>query len=482
MQVRSHGGELYNLNQEGRSKMHGHPNSTQARDIEYVLHPVTNARKHEKTGPIVIERGEGIYVYDDSGNRYIEALAGLWSVAVGFGEKRLVEAASRQMAKLPYYHTFSHKTNEPSVELAERLVKMAPARLKRAFFTNSGSEANDSVIKMVWYYNNARGRRQKKKFISRTGAYHGVTIASGSLTGLATNQTDFDLPFVPVRHVTCPHYYRYAEPGESEEAFADRLAAELEAVILEEGPETVAAFIGEPLMGAGGVLPPPATYWEKIQHVCRRYDVLIVADEVINGFGRLGTMFACDYYGIDPDILVVSKQITSSYQPLAAVLISQELYDGIADNSDRIGTFGHGFTTSGNPVAAAVALENLNIIEEKNLVENARRVGEVMQAELRTLADHPLVGEVRGVGLIAGVELVADKATKAKFDPVGKVGAQIFSRAHENGLIVRAIGDVIAFCPPLIITEDQVRDMVERFKVTLDETAAFLKQADLAAT
>lgn len=461
--------------------MRGHPNSISARDMEYVLHPVTNARKHEEIGPIVIDRGEGVYVYDDQGNQYIEALAGLWSVAVGFGEKRLVEAASRQMAKLPYYHTFSHKTNEPSVLLAERLVKMTPDRLKRAFFTNSGSEANDTVIKMVWYYNNARGLRQKKKFIARTNAYHGITLASGSLTGLPTNHRDFDLPFVPVRHVTCPHHYRYAEPGESEEAFASRLAGELEAAILEEGPETVAAFIGEPLMGAGGVLPPPATYWEKVQEVCRRYDVLVVADEVINGFGRLGTMFACDYYGIDPDILVLSKQLTSSYQPLAAVMISQELYDGIADNSARIGTFGHGFTTSGHPVPAAVALENLDIIEEKNLVENARCVGEVMQVELRTLADHPLVGEVRGVGLIAAVELVADKETKAKFDPVGKVGAQVFSRAHENGLIIRAIGDVIAFCPPLIITADQVRDMVQRFKATLDDTAVSMREKDVTA-
>jgi 4-aminobutyrate--pyruvate transaminase len=461
--------------------MRGLPNSIQARDVEYVLHPVTNARKHEEIGPIVIDRGEGIYVYDDQGNRYLEALAGLWSVAVGFGEKRLVEAAARQMAKLPYYHTFSHKTNEPSVLLAERLVGMTPDRLKRAFFTNSGSEANDSVIKMVWYYNNARGLHQKKKFISRTNAYHGITLASGSLTGLPANQRDFDLPFVPVRHVTCPHHYRFAEPGESEEAFADRLAAELEAVILEEGPETVAAFIGEPLMGAGGVLPPPATYWDKIQAVCRKHDVLIVADEVINGFGRLGTMFACDYYGIDPDIMVLSKQITSSYQPLAAVMISQELYDGIADNSHKIGTFGHGFTASGHPVPAAVALENLDIIEEKNLVENARRVGEVMQAELRKLAGHPLVGEVRGVGLIAAVELVADKATKTKFDPVGKIGAHVFSRAHENGLIIRAIGDVIAFCPPLIINEEQVHDMVKRFKLTLDETAQELLNRDVAS-
>lgn len=446
------------------------PNSPSARDVAYQIHPYTNARRHERIGPIVIERGSGIYVYDDQGREYIEAMAGLWSVAVGFGEDRLVQAAARQMSKLPYYHTFSHKSHEPSIELAEKLVKMSPDGLNHVFFTNSGSEANDTVVKFVWYYNNSLGRPQKKKFIARNGGYHGITVASGSLTGLQVNQRGFDLPLPFVKHVTCPHHYRFAEAGESEEAFADRLAAELEATILAEGPETVAAFIGEPLMGAGGVLVPPATYWRKMQEVCRRHDVLIVADEVINGFGRLGTLFACELYGIQPDILVLSKQITSSYQPLAAVLVSDALYQGIADQTERLGNFGHGFTTSGHPVATAVALENLAIIEERGLVTNSAKVGAHLQASLRRFAGHPLVGEVRGVGLIAAVELVADKARKAKFDPPGKVGLYLFERAQEHGLIIRAVQDSIAFCPPLIITSAQVDDVVSRFERALADT------------
>lgn len=450
------------------------PNSLHARDVAYVLHPYTNARRHERLGPMVIDHGKGVFVYDDQGREYIEAMAGLWSVAVGFGEPRLVEAAARQMSKLPYYHTFSHKSHEPSIELAEKLIKMSPDGLDHVFFTNSGSEANDTVVKIVWYYNNALGRPEKKKFIARNGGYHGITIASGSLTGLQVNQRGFDLPLPFVRHVTCPHHYRFAEPGESEEAFADRLAAELEATILAEGPETVAAFIGEPVMGAGGVLVPPATYWEKVQAVCRKYDVLIVADEVINGIGRIGTLFACETYGIKPDILVLSKQITSSYQPLAAVLFSDAIYQGVADHSERLGTFGHGFTTSGHPVATAVALENLAIIEERGLVENVAVVGPRLQEGLRKFADHPLIGEVRGVGLIAAVELVADKKTKAKFDPVGKVALYLFERAQEHGLIVRAIQDYIAFCPPLIITPEQVDEVLARFGAALAETEAWV--------
>jgi 4-aminobutyrate---pyruvate transaminase len=450
------------------------PNSLHARDIAYQIHPYTNARRHERVGPIVIDRGSGIHVYDDQGREYIEALAGLWSVAVGFGENRLVEAAARQMAKLPYYHTFSHKSHEPSIELAEKLVKMSPDGLDHVFFTNSGSEANDTVVKFVWYYNNALGRPEKKKFIARNGGYHGITIASGSLTGLQVNQRGFDLPLPFVRHVTCPHHYRYGQEGETEEAFADRLAAELEATILAEGPETVAAFIGEPLIGAGGVLVPPRTYWDKIQAVCRRHDVLVVADEVINGFGRLGTMFACEHFGIRADLLVVSKQITSSYQPLAAVLVSDAVYQAVADQSDRLGTFGHGFTGSGHPVATAVGLENLAIIEERDLVGNAARVGAHMQARLREFADHPLVGEVRGLGLIAAVELVADKASKAKFDPPGKVGQYFFAKGHEHGLIIRAIQDSVAFCPPLIITEAQVDEMIARFARTLEDVQAWV--------
>lgn len=457
-------------------------NSLHMRDVANLMHPNTNARRHEAQGPMIIARGEGIYVYDDQGKAYIEGLAGLWSVALGFGEKRLMEAAARQMAALPYYHTFSHKSNAPAIELAERLVEMTPEGLTKVFFTNSGSEANDTVVKMIWYYNNALGRPAKKKIISRHRAYHGITIIAGSMTGLPMNQRDFDLPLPGFLHMTCPHHYRNALPGESEEAFATRLADELEATILREGPETVAAFIGEPVMAAGGVMPPPDTYWTKIQAVCRRHDVLLVADEVINGFGRLGTPFGCDRYAITPDFLVLSKQLTSSYMPLSAIVFSDKVYQVIADNSDRIGAFGHGFTATGHPVATAVALENLKIIAERDLIAHAAEVSPVLQEGLRSrFADHPLVGEVRGVGLIAGVELVADKAHKTKFNPPGQVAAYLHARGQEHGLILRAIEDTLAFCPPLIITAAEIGMILDRFGAALDETYAWVKTREAPA-
>jgi 4-aminobutyrate--pyruvate transaminase len=443
-------------------------------DIATELHPYTDARLHEQTGPIVIERGNGIYVYDTTGKEYIEGMAGLWSVAVGFNEPRLVQAAAAQMAKLPYYHLFGHKSHEPAIRLGEKLVAMTPAQLTRVFFTNSGSEANDTVVKLVWYYNNALGRPKKKKFLARHKSYHGITVASGSLTGLPLNHRDFDLPAIPVRHLTCPHFYRCGLEGESEAQFAARLLAEAESVILEEGPDSIAAFIGEPLMGAGGVMPPPQGYWQGIEALCRRYEILLVADEVINGFGRLGSSFGAVHYGFKPDLMVLSKQLTSSYVPLAAVLFSEAIYAAIADNSAKIGTFGHGFTTSGHPLASAVALENLRILEERDLMGNAARMGVILQRELGQFAAHPLVGEVRGEGLIAGIELVADQASRKPFAPQLKVGPRAFGIAHQHGLIVRAIGDTLAVCPPLIITEAQVHELVARLKKTLDGTAAML--------
>ncbi len=378
------------------------------------------------------------------------------------------------MACLPFYHTFTHKSNVPSIELAEKLIGLTGGRMAQAFFTNSGSEANDTIVKMVWYYNNALGRPDKKKIIARQRGYHGVTVASASLTGLPGNHRSFDLPLPRILHARCPHWYREGLPGETEAAFADRLAAELEALILAEGPETVAAFIGEPVMGAGGVIVPPEAYWSKMQAVCRKYDVLVIADEVITGFGRAGRMFASDLFGIEPDFMTLSKQLTSSYQPLAAVLMNERVASVIARHSGELGSFGHGYTASGHPVAAAVALENIRIIEERGLVDNAAAAGAVLQRRLRELAEHPLVGEVRGVGLIAAVELVADKATRAPFDPAGKAGALVVRQAQDNGLILRGIQDSVAFCPPLIITEAQVETLADRFAQSLDEVAKTL--------
>lgn len=455
--------------------MTAQPNSVEARDISYHMHSYTNARRHEEIGPLVIEKGDGIYVEDASGKRYIEAMAGLWSVAVGFSEQRLVDAATRQMKQLPFYHNFTHKSHAPVIDLAEKLVSIAPVPMSKVFFTNSGSEANDTAMKMIWYRSNALGQPQKKKIISRKRGYHGVTIASASLTGLPNNHISFDLPIANVIHTGTPHHYRDAQPGESEEAFATRLADELEQLILAEGPDTVAAFIGEPVMGAGGVVVPPATYWEKIQAVLAKYDILLVADEVICGFGRTGNMFGCETFGIRPDILVMSKQLSSSYLPISALLINDRVYQPLADESNRIGTFGHGYTAGGHPVPAAVALENLRIIEENDLVGNAKRVGAHMQKRLRELADHELVGEVRGVGLIAGVELVADKATRAPWKNAGALGLLVNGHLQENGVISRNMGDTLGFCPPLIITESQVDDMVAAVKKALDASLPEVK-------
>ncbi len=457
------------------------PNSAAALDIASHLHPYTNARKNESDGPVVITEGKGIFVYDDQGNEYIEGLAGLWSTSLGFGEERLIKAATDQMRKLPYYHSFAQKAPLPTIELAAKLLEIAPVPMSKAFFANSGSEANDTVIKMVWYYNNALERPEKKKIISRIKGYHGVTVATASLTGLPNNHRDFDLPIANILHTTCPHYYRFGQDGESEEDFATRCAAELEKLILDEGPETIAAFIGEPVMGAGGVIVPPKTYWEKIQVVLKKHDVLLIADEVICGFGRTGNLWGSQTYGIKPDIMSMAKALSSSYLPISAVLISDQVYQVIADNTSKIGTFGHGYTYSGHPVPAAVALETLKIYEERDIVGQVQRVGPRLQQGLRRYADHPLVGEVRGVGLIGAIELVADRASKATFDPAGKVGAYFAERAEAHGLIIRNLMDTIGVCPPLIITEDQIDMLFERFGKALDDTTAWVAQEGLAA-
>ncbi|RWI16700.1 aspartate aminotransferase family protein [Mesorhizobium sp.] len=456
-------------------------NSLVASDLATSLHPYTNARALEKSGPTIIERGEGIYVYDTSGKQYIEALAGLWSVAVGFSEKRVIEAATKQFAKLPYYHIFAGKSHEPSIKLSEKLLEMAAdTKLTRVFYTNSGSEANDTIVKLVWYANNARGRPEKKKFLARQKGYHGITVASGSLTGLPNNHRDFDLPAIPVVHLSCPHFYRFGRPGEAEAEFTARLLAEAEDTILKEGPETIAAFIGEPVMGAGGVLPPPEGYWQGIEALCRKYDILLVADEVITGFGRLGAPFGFKKFGFRPDIVTLSKQITSSYMPLAAVLFGENLYDVIADNSNTIGTFGHGFTGSGHPVATAAALANLAVIEDDGLIGNAARLEPQFQGGLKALADLPFVGNVRGVGLLAAVELVADKATKRAFASPGAVGAIATGIGHEEGVIFRGIGDTIALCPPLIISENQVSDLLVKLRRVIERTADEIRSSSIA--
>lgn len=445
-------------------------NSPHARDIRAHLHPFTNAAQHAEIGPHIFSRGEGIYVYDEMGKRYIEGLAGLWCASLGFSEQRLVDAATRQLKALPFYHNFAHKAVEPALELADYLLARAPVPMSKVFFTNSGSEANDTVVKLVWYHNNVLGRPKKKKIIARRGAYHGITVASGSLTGLAYAQNAFDLPIANILHTDCPHHYRYALPGESEEAFAARLVDNLEALIEREGPDTVAAFIAEPFLGAGGVIPPPKGYFERVQPLLARRDILFIADEVISGFFRLGARFACETYNLKPDLITMAKALSAAYQPIGAVMISEEVFQSILEGSRRYGMFGTGFTYTGHPVPAAVALEAQRIYDERDIGGHVRAVIPAFQRRLAQLSDHPLVGEARGVGLVGAVELVADKASKRSFEQNMRVGPWTMSKAAEHGLIVRAlVNDAIALCPPLIITEPQIEDMFDRLTRALDD-------------
>src|SRR3954454_6819478 len=443
----------------------------QTRAVETLIHPYTNQAAIRETGPLVFERGQGVYVYDVDGKAYLEGMAGLWCTALGYDNEELVEAAAAQMRKLPFSHLFTGKSHDPAIELAERLKEIAPVPISKVFFCNSGSEANDTQMKLVWYMNNALGRPNRKKIISRVKAYHGVTIASASLTGLPNNHVDFDLPIARVLHTSCPHHYRFGRDGESEEEFATRGAAELEEMILREGPDTVAAFIAEPVMGAGGVIVPPQTYFREVTKVCRKYDVYMISDEVICGFGRLGTMFGCTALGFEPDSITVAKALTSAYVPMAAVTVPEPMYQAMLDESRKIGTFAHGFTYSGHPVAAAVALKALDIYARERIAEQAARKAPQFQTRLAALGEHPLVGDARGLGLIGAVELVADKKTKRSFEPRSGVGARAVRYAEEEGLIVRFIvGDILSICPPLISAPAEVDELFDRLGRALDRT------------
>ena len=457
-------------------------NSAAARDIANVIHPYTDLQTHLEVGPMVISRGKGVRVFDENGKDYIESVAGLWCASLGFDNERLVQAAAAQMRKLPFYHAFTAKSHEPMIDLAEMLIARAPLPMSKVFFANSGSEANDSAIKMVWYFNNALGRPAKKKIIGRLKGYHGITLAAASITGLPANHRAFDVPLAGFVHTMTPHYYHGALEGESEEAFATRCADELEKLILAEGPDTVAAMWAEPVMGAGGVIVPPAGYFEKIQAVLRKYDVLFVADEVICGFHRTGNYWGSQTLGMQPDILVCAKALSASYLPISAVMVNERVFQGLAKQSNEIGTFGHGFTYSGHPVPAAVAIETLKIYDETNIGAHVQKVGPHLQSELRRrFAGHELVGEVRGVGLMAAMELVADKKTHENFPAAAKIGARLVNLMQENGVIGRVCPtDAIVFSPPLIISTEEIDDMLERVQKSLDELTVQLRREKIA--
>jgi 4-aminobutyrate--pyruvate transaminase len=450
-------------------------NSAHARDIAYLVHQQTDLKTYREKGGTLIQRGEGVYVYDDAGNKYLEAMAGLWCASLGFSEKRLADAAYKQMLELPYYHTFFHRGHLPGVDLAEKLISIAPKPMSKVLFQCSGSEANDAAIKLVWYYHNAIGKPAKKKIIGRQRGYHGNTVAAVSVSGQPHMVAEFDLPLPMFRHTDNPNYYRFHEAGESEEQFSARMAANLEKLIVAEGPETIAAFFAEPVQGGGGALTPPAGYFEKIQPILKKYEILFIADEVICGFGRTGNMWGTQTYKLEPDMISCAKALSAAYQPISALMIPEKIHDAMIAQSGKIGSFGHGFTYGGHPVSCAVALETLKIYEERDILGHVRKMSPLMQNGLKALEDHPLVGNARGVGLIAGVEVMKDKKTRTPFAPERKAGVLVQDKCQEFGLIVRAIGDRIAFTPPLIINEAEIAEMLGTFRKGLDAAWAELR-------
>ncbi|WP_439366089.1 aminotransferase [Bradyrhizobium sp. DASA03005] len=437
------------------------------KDRATVLHPFTQLKEFAtgKAGdPTIVTAGKGIRIEDAQGHSYIDGFAGLYCVNIGYGRTEIAEAIARQAYKLAYYHTYAAHTTDELANLSDRLVRMAPGKASKVFYGLSGSDANETQAKLVWYYNNLRGQPKKKKIISRERGYHGCSVVSGSMTGMSFYHDHMDLPLPGILHTGVPHHYWGAEPGETEEAFSRRRAAELEDMIVREGPETIGAFIAEPVLGTGGITPPPDGYWREIQAVLRRYDVLLIADEVICGFGRTGAEFGSTLYGMEPDLVTVAKGLTSGYMPLSAAIVGERVYAVMEEAADRVGAFSHGYTYSGHPIAAAAANAVLDIVEKERLKDRARTVGAHFLKRLNErFAQLEIVGEVRGVGLLGAVEFVADRQTKRRFDPQLKVGARISKAARDRGLIARAMphGDILGFAPPLIVSEHEIDEIVE---------------------
>ncbi len=446
-----------------------------------VIYPTTNFTATEQ---LCITHGEGIYVYDDTGKEYIEGLAGLWCTSLGYSNAEVVDAITEQLKRLPFQHTFGGKTHEPVMQLADKLKAMVPVEDAYFFFGNSGSDANDSHYKMLRYYFNAIGKPEKRKIITRERGYHGVTVAAGSLTSLPANLAHFDAPLeaLSILRTDAPHYYTGRKGNETEAQFVERILKSLEEQILAEDPDTIAAMIVEPITGASGVIVPPEGYYEGLQAILRKYDILVWADEVICGFGRTGADFGCTTMGIKPDLMTFAKQLSSAYFPISAAVIPGWMYEAMVDQTNQVGVFGHGYTYSGHPAACAAALKTLEIYERDDTFRHAAEVGAYMQEQLRAIfTDHPMVGEVRGKGLIAALELVANKTTGATI-PGGKGGAAAVKACQDEGLILRAVaGNALAFCPPLIITKAEVDEMLKRTKAGVDAAYDALKEEGLIA-
>lgn len=447
--------------------------------MSQIIYPTTNLQ-HTET--LTIARGDGAYVYDNNGKQYLEGLAGLWCTSLGYNNRELIESTTEQMSKLSYSHMFGGKTHQVGIDLAEKLSAMVPVDNAKIFFGNSGSDANDTHIKMLRYYFNAIGKPQKYKIIARERSYHGVTVASAALTGLPPNHTHFDLPFdaLGVLRTDAPHYYRSGLSNETEAEFVDRIVNNLEQLILREGADTIAAFIVEPITGASGVIVPPEGYYQKVQAVLQKYDILFWADEVITAFGRTGNDFGSTTVGIKkPDMMTLAKQLSSAYMPISASVVRGDMYEAMVEPSNKVGVFGHGYTYSGHPVACAVALKTLEIYQRDNMFAYAAKTGAYMQKRLAEFKSHPLVGEVRGKGMIAAIELVANKQSGLAFAN-GLVGNFAMQACQNNGLICRAVaGSSLAFCPPLIVTEAQIDEMIEKISISLQQTLNFVSKEGL---
>lgn len=431
-----------------------------------ILYPQTNPKKTEE---LLIERASGVYVYDESGKQYIEGMAGLWSASLGYGHEELIEAASEQLRDLSYAPLFGGKSHAKAIELSHVISDMVPMSQAKVFFGNSGSDANDTLMKIIRYFNVVRGKPNKRKIISRNRGYHGVTMASSCLTGLPAIHQHFDLPIdqLGIFHTDCPHYYRYGEAGESEAQYCDRIIGNVVSLIEKEGAETIAAFIAEPINGAGGVVVPPAGYFEKLQAVLTKYDIMLIADEVITGFGRTGEAFGCDLYHIQPDMMTLAKAMSASYMPISASVVSHDIYQALIEPSNDVGVFGHGYTYSGHPVCAAVALKTIEIYKRDNLFNHAKELGGYFQRELSKLMCYESVGEVRGHGMIAALEIVSDRQTKLADAAMAN---QIVNACLENGLIVRQIyGNSIALCPPLIVDKKQVDEILGKLSLSIQQ-------------
>ena len=440
-------------------------------DRASVLHPSTNISDFAsgKLPSTIVDSASGVRIRDTEGHELIDAFAGLYCVNIGYGRTEVADAIARQAHQLAYYHTYAGHSTEELIRLSDRLIKMAPVAngggpMQRVFYGTSGSDANETNAKLVWYYHNLIGKPKKKRIIARDRAYHGNTVMAGSMTGLNFYHNFMDLPVSAILRAGAPHHYWGANPGESEEQFSQRRATELEALIVREDPETIGAFIGEPVLGTGGLIPPPAGYWQAIQAVLRKYDILLIADEVITGFGRTGRMFGSQLYEIQPDLITIAKGLTSAYAPLSGVIVGERVYKAMEAGSAEAGAFPHGYTYTGHPIAVAAANANLDILERENLTQNAAEVGAYILGALHDAFDGlPITGEVRGVGLMLAVEFVADPTTKQRLDPALKVAYRISALAREKGLITRAMpqSEALGFAPPLVLTRSEADQIVE---------------------